>query len=138
MLVVIVVLGVLAWVVFDYMQSRTLKNLFYAQLFERLHQQSVEDRLSFNQYIRKHHQLVTLFFTQKNFSGYIEKQKWSHEDAVEVKYHRQPPAWFPPNSILRVFIRPHCVVLLDAQSRVREVYSRAGTLSPSLLQPSPL
>lgn len=138
MAVVIVIFGVLAWIAFDYMQSRAFKDIFYTQLFERLSQRAIKDRLSFNKYVRDHHQLVTLFFTQKNFSGYIEKQEWSHEDAVEVKYHRQPPAWFPPSSILRAFVQPHCVLLLDAQSRVREIYSRADALSPSLLQPSPL
>ncbi|MDP3296352.1 MAG: GGDEF domain-containing protein [Thermodesulfovibrionia bacterium] len=138
MSVVIVILGVLAWIAFDYMQSRAFKNIFQAQLFEKLTHQAIEDRISFNQHIRKHHQLVALFFTQKNFSNYVEEQMWLQDDAIQVKYHRRPPAWFPPASIQRAFIQPHCVLLLDAQSRVREVYSRSGTLSPSLLQPSSL
>lgn len=138
MVVLIVVLGALAWVAFDYMQSHALKNLFYAHLFERLKQQATEDRISFNKYIKEHYQLVTLFFTQKNYSNYIEKQRWSAEDAIQVKYHHRPPEWFPPASILRTFVKPHYVLLLDAHSRVREVYSHMRTPSSSLLQPSSL
>jgi diguanylate cyclase (GGDEF)-like protein len=140
MVVLIVIFGVLGWIAFDYMQSRAFKKIFYTQLFERLTQQAMADRISFNGYIRDHYQLITLFFAQRNFSDYVEKQMWSAEDEVQVKYHHRPPLWFPPAPILRSFIQPRYVFLLDAQSRAREVYSRVRALSTStsLLQPSQL
>jgi diguanylate cyclase (GGDEF)-like protein len=138
MVVIIIALGVLAWIAFDYMQSYALKNIFEAQLFERLNQEAIDDWVSFDNYLKNHSRLITLCCTQENFSDYIERQKWSAEDAIEVKYHNQYPAWSPPASILRTFVQPYSIFLLDAQTRVRESYSSVRTPSSPLFQPSPL
>jgi len=138
MTAVIVISGVLAWVAFDYMQSRALKDVFQKQLAERLGQQAIDDRLSFDRFIKIHSQLVSMFITQRHFSNYVEKQNWSSQDTIQVRYHKLPPSWFIPLSLLRTFAQPRHTLLLDAQGKVREVYNifDGDTLPPSLLNPS--
>ncbi len=140
MLVVVVVVGLIVWAVLEYVQTRHLENVFQKQLAERLSKKSMEDRLLLDRYIKAYLHSVNLFVSQKKFSDYIEKQKWSTEDIIHIKYYRRAPPWFPGRSVLRTFIQPRYALLLDNRRRVREVYqsSRGESLSPSLLQPSQL
>lgn len=141
MLVITVVVGLIVWLVIEQFQTRRLRDIFQRQLAGRLSQQALEDRLSFNRYIKSHYHMVRLLVAQKNFSDYIEKQKWSPKDTIQVKYHRQPPPWFPPRAALQILTNPRYILLLDAQGRVREVYYGGQEdllLPPSLRQPTPL
>ncbi|MBI4844416.1 MAG: GGDEF domain-containing protein [Nitrospirae bacterium] len=141
MVVISVLAGVSVWVVLDYIQSRKLKDIFHAQLEERLGQQALRDRLNFDKYVKSHLQLAKLFISQKSFGDYVESRKWhsKSEENGGVKYYDRYPPWFPQLSVLRGFAQPRFVALADAQGEIREVYSERNNDIPSLLlHPSPL
>ncbi|MEE8328596.1 MAG: ATP-binding protein [Thermodesulfovibrionia bacterium] len=140
MLLITVTVGVIAWGLLDYIQSSTLKDIFLAQLTERLSKQALEDRISFDRYIKKHNLSAKLIVSQKNFFDYIkdiEKKEWSSEDVFKVKFYKHPPSWFPKRSALRLLVQPRYAFLLDAHRQVREVYQGWPKPPPaSLLRPT--
>jgi diguanylate cyclase (GGDEF)-like protein len=138
MVIITVLVGLTMWISFDVMQARILKNIFQSQLNERLKKQALNDRLSFDRYVKAHIHSVRLFITQRNFSEYIEKQNWSSEDKIEIRIYRRSPEWFPKSSVLRTFAQPRFALLLDERGKLREVYQglHREELPLSLLQPS--
>jgi PAS domain S-box-containing protein len=139
MVVLTIVIGLIVWLVLDYALTSKLRNIFHDQLTERLGRYAMEDRLSFDRYVKTFQGAVNLFISQKNFIDYIESREWTPDDVYQVKYHRQSPAWFPERSILRTFTETRHALLLDGNGKTREVYrSRQDTLPSSLLSPTPL
>ncbi len=137
MVLVTVFVGVLVWVVLDYVQSRKLRDIFHAQLSERLSQQAMKDRLNFDKHVKAHLQLVKLFVSQKKFSDYVEVIEW--DKGAEFKFYRRPPIWFPKLSVLRAFAQPRYAILADSEGVVREIYSGGhGDVPGALLKPSNL
>ncbi|RJQ46334.1 MAG: hypothetical protein C4538_06960 [Nitrospiraceae bacterium] len=139
MVIVTVAIGVIVWIVMDYIQSRRIKNIFIAQLTERLGQQAMEDRLRFDRYVKAHQQSVRIFTIQNNFIDYIDNQRWSSNDIVKIKYYNNTPSWFPARTMLRTLPQPRYALLLDSRGVVREAYQRdKDTLPQFLLQPASL
>ncbi|MBI4849445.1 MAG: hypothetical protein HY808_12870 [Nitrospirae bacterium] len=139
MVIVTVVIGIIVWIVMDYIQSRRIKNIFIAQLTERLGQQAMEDRLRFDRYVKSQQQSVRIFALQYNFTDYINNQKWSFRETFRVKFYNDAPPWFPVRTILRTLPQPRYALLLDSRGGVREAYQRGkDTLPQFLLQPTSL
>lgn len=141
MVTITVLVGIVVWVVLDYVQSRKLKDIFHSQLAVRLSQQALKDRLNFDKYIKTHLQIVKFFVSQRRFSDYLEKQDWSEDfkGLSDIKYYKNPPGWFPPRSLLRTFAQPHYAILMDSKGMVREIYSAGNADVPETLrQPSPI
>ncbi len=140
MVTITVILGVTLWALLDYIQSNELKKIFYVQIFEKLTEQSMEDRLYVDRYITMHHKTAELIVNQRKFSDYIKKQQWKAEDKVQIKYIHKTPAWYMRNSTLRILARPRYAILLDPQKRVREVFFKKQYMppSPELLKPTTL
>lgn len=138
MIVMTVVLAIIIWVLFDFIHTRKLKDIFQTQLHDRLADQSVEDRRRFERYVKAYLQSVKLFISERNFSDYIEKHQWSSNDIIRLKIYREYPEWFPMPSILRIFSQPRYVLLLDARGNLREIYTgiKNEQLPQSLLKPS--
>jgi len=91
------------WTGFDVIQTYKLKQIFLAELNERLSTQAMEDRVSFDRYVKAHLSSVKLFISQRKFSEYADKQKWKKE-ALARETYKHPPGWFPESSVLRSFI----------------------------------
>ncbi len=139
MVVLTLVIGLIAWILLDHIQTAKLRNIFYAELAENLGNHAMEDRLSFDRYVKTFQESAKLFVTQKNFSDYIERQRWSAEDTDQITYFRKLPEWFPNRSVLRIFTQPRYALLLNPQRKTREVYqSRQDTVPSSLLSPTRL
>lgn len=129
------VVGISAWAVLDYFQTRTVKSIFLTQLKERLNLESQEDRIRFDNYIKAHHQSIKLIASQKKVIDYIGIQDWTNTS--EVRFHRRPPQWMPKTSVLRSLVQIRHALLLDGEGRTREVYQ--GTPEPlpkALLHPT--
>lgn len=122
MVVITVLVGLTMWFSFDVMQARKLRSIFLSQLTERLRRQAMEDRIGFDRFVKAHLHSIKLFISQRNFSEYIERQKWSPEDTIAVKDYRRSPDWFPRSSVLRTFVQPRYALLLDERGNLREVY----------------
>ncbi len=139
MVLLTIVVGLAVLTVMDYILTSKLEKIFYGELTEELSVQSIQDRLSFDDYVKTFQESVTLFVTQNNFSDYVAKVDWSEKGSGEIKYHRRPPAWFPDRSVLRTFVQPRYAFLLDSQGRTIEVYNRRQDVIPeSLISPSHL
>ncbi len=140
MVLVTLIIGLLSWASLDYIQGSKLKNIFHVQLFEKLTRLSMDDRIHFDRNINFYHKSAKLFAAQKNFSDYIENQKWKTGDAVKIKYYKQTPSWFPKHSVIRLFANPRFAILTGPGENVREVYRSRQDIPtpPFLLQPAPL
>lgn len=137
MVIATVIVGTVMWYSFDILQAKKLESIFKSQFNERLTEQALKDRLSFDRYVKAHLHSTKLFVTQRDFSEYIETQEWAAGDIVEIKHHRKSPVWIPKSSILRTFIHPRFALLLDKDRTVREVYyGRNENLPETLLNPS--
>jgi len=133
MLFVTLIVGFTAWGVLDQIQTRKLKTIFMRQLTERFERQAMEDRLRFDRYIKAHHYLVKLILTQKGFYDYIDKQLWSQRDMVNIRYHEEPPEWFPSPLLLRTIAKPRFALLIDKWMGIREVYQSGEYPPPASL-----
>jgi len=138
MVLLTIVIGVSVWSVLDRIQTRTLRTIFQSQLTAKLTEHSVEDRLSFDRYVNMFQESIQLLAAQKGFIDYIEGTEWAKDDDNHIQY-LQRPVWFPKRAVLRTFIQPRFVLLLDADGVTREVYQGGHDAPPlSLLKPSQL
>lgn len=139
MVVLTIMTGLIVWLVLDYALTSKLRKMFHTQLTERLGQYAMEDRLSFDRFVKTFQGAVNLFISQKNFIDYVESREWKSDDTYQVIYHTRSPAWFPERSVLRTFTETRYALLLDHSGNTREIYrSRHDTLPPSLLSLNPL
>ncbi len=139
MFLLTVVVSLLVWFVSDYIQVRKLRLIYFAELQEDLRLHAIEDRLSFDRYIKSYNDAVKMFVTHKNFINYIEKKKWAETDTFEIRYKKRNPEWFPNRSVLRSFVKPRYVLLLDSHGKTRETYGFSQARLPdALLRPSSL
>jgi len=132
-------IGVIVWIVMDFIQGRRIESIFMSQLTERLGRQAMEDRLRFDRYVKAYQQSIRLFVIQGNFSDYIDSRKWFPGDLIKIKHYNNTPPWFPVRIMLRTLPHPRYALLMDSQGKVREAYRRwNNALPPSLLQPARL
>jgi len=137
MVLLTVIVGISIWAALDYIQTRTIKNIFLAQLKERLNREAQEDRIRFDNYIKAHHQSVKLIASQKRFIDYIANKDWDNTSGT-ISYEQTPP-WMPRPSVLRSLVQIRFALLMDAGGEIREVYKDVtGPLPENLLHPTDL
>jgi len=137
MLMLTILIGSLVWVSMDHFVKITVEKAFLAQTLLILEDKAREGRYRFRRHIYAYYQAAQLFTLQKNFADYVKKQSWNAQEVTQVKYHKRSPKWFVKQSLLRNFISPRFVFLLDPRGKVREVYKTTLQLPPqSLLKPS--
>ena len=135
MLLLTAAVSLVIWAVTDSIQTRSLKTIFHQELSEQFSLQAEEQRVRFDRYVKGHHQVVKLFADSNALQRYIRKPGWDQRKRIKV--HRSPPLWLPRLSVVRNFLQPRCVLLLDANGQVREVYTTSSKKEPGqLLHPS--
>lgn len=138
MLLLTAVVGVVVWALSDAVQTSVLSEVFREKLSERLSREAEKQRIMFDRYVKGHHTAVKLFVTTSHLHDYIENADWATKPAVtkEIKYYSRPPSWLPRLSVMRNFLQPRYLLLLDTDNHVREVYqaSKEG-LPDKLLRP---
>jgi len=138
-LAITLIVGVLAWAVLDYFQSRELNRIFLGQLEERLDREAQEDRIRFDAYVKAHHESVKLLVYQTGFVEYIGEKGREWGGPERIVFHRELPAWLPRPSVLRSLVRIRFALLLDGKGSVREVYQAVPDPPPAgLLRPTAL
>lgn len=120
MLVLTVTVGIVIWVVSDYFLTNSLEGIFNAKLAERFSREAEDQRIRFDRYIKGHHQAVKLFTNTQQLKEYIKKARWKQNQKIVIQ--NTPVRWLPRLSIIRNFIQPRCILLLDVSGKVREVY----------------
>ena len=128
--------GVILWVVLDYLQGKDIQALFIQELLEGLQTQAKEDRALFDKHIQSHQKAAKLIVSQKRFQDYVLSDNW--KDA-EVHEHYRPPQWLPSSSVMRAFFPARQALLIDDEGNVQEVYYNApDELPETLKQPGTL
>jgi signal transduction histidine kinase/CheY-like chemotaxis protein len=135
MLVLTVAVGMAVWGISDRVQTSSLKRIYLEHLSSELEEHVTESRTFFDRHIKAHYQLAKMIVGQKRFHDYIDKifVEWLPEENYQLIRYRRPPKWHPRLSMLRAFVHPRYSVLLDAQGKAREIYSRRMETVPGFL-----
>jgi len=136
MLLLTAVVGMVVWALSDTIQTSILSEVFREKLSDRLSQQAEKQRIMFDRYVKGHHTAVKLFVTTFDLRDYVDKPTWNDAPVEKIKIYNKPPPWLPRLSVLRNFVQPRYLFLLDENSHVREVYQASkGDLPDKLLKP---
>ena len=134
MLLLTALVGVAVWALSDSIQTSVLSEVFREKLSDRLSQQAEKQRIMFDRYVKGHHTAVKLFVTTSSLRDYLESVDWNRNK--KIKYFAKPPPWLPRLSVMRNFVQPRYLLLLDGEDKVREVYQTSnGALPETLLEP---
>jgi len=135
MLILTASVGLVVWAGTDYYQTRSLSKLFNKKLTARFGQQAEQQRIRFDQFVKRHHQSVKLFISSSGLLNHLSNPDWGHQRTPKI--YNTPPPWLPKLSVIRNFIQPRYVLLLDNRGRVREMYQADSKPLPGdLLHPS--
>lgn len=131
MLMLTAAVGIIVWGFSDALQTQILTEVFRAKLSDRLSLQAEKQRILFDRYVKGHHTAARLFVSTFNIRDYVENTPWKKSQAI--KYYHRPPPWLPRLSIMRNFVQPRYLLLLDEHNQVREVYQASKDKLPDIL-----
>jgi len=130
--------GVVAWGVLDYAQTKKLHQIFDTSLARRLTVRAQDSRMRFDNYVGTYQQATKLISSQKSIIDHAAANLEAHGSG-RIKWHTEVPSWLPDSSVLRKFVHFHYALLIDTGGRVREVYQGVPKPPPPpLLRPSAL
>ena len=130
------IVGLVIWAITDSIQNYTLKKIFNSQLSERFSWQAEKQRIMFDRYVKGHHQAVKLFSDSQNITKYIESPAW--QQSTEHRTYDKPPPWLPKLSVIRNFLQPRYILLIDDKGNCRELYKASAEPAPKELRhPNP-
>ncbi|MCK5505626.1 MAG: hypothetical protein KAJ10_10710, partial [Thermodesulfovibrionia bacterium] len=72
MVLIVVIIGIILWTITDFYQFNYHKNIHEVEHKNMINHVAVEQRMRFDNYVKKYFQSVKLFATQKKFSDYLE------------------------------------------------------------------
>lgn len=125
------IVSIFVWVLSDAVQTATLSEVFRAKLSERLSRQAENQRIMFDRYVKGHHTAVKMFVSTFDIRNYVSSDSWKKKNYLEVYY--RPPSWLPRLSVMRNFIQPRYLMLLDENNQVREIYQANENRVPRVL-----
>ncbi|MCP4699928.1 MAG: GAF domain-containing protein [Gammaproteobacteria bacterium] len=138
-LILTLLISILVWKALDIIQSKDIREFFFAEHKKELERQSKADRQLFDHHVEKHHQGAKLIVSQKRFQTYVLGGNWLEQSAQNIVHHRRPPPWLPKRSVMRAFFYARYALLIGPEGRVREVYRHYPMDPPqALLEPGSL
>lgn len=130
------IVGLVVWATTDAIQNYTLKRIFNSQLSSRFSKQAERQRIMFDRYVKGHHQAVKLFIGSQDLTNYIQSPAWQQN--TEHKSYDKPPPWLPKLSVIRNFLQPRYMLLIDDKGNCRELYKASTAPAPTdLRRPNP-
>lgn len=136
MLFLTALVGVIVWALSDTIQTSILSEVFRDKLSDRLSRQAEKQRIMFDRYVKGHHTAVKLFVTTSVLRDHLSRPAWNEGFVGKIKTYNKPPPWLPRLSVMRNFVQPRYLLLLDNDKRVREVYQASKEALPEkLLKP---
>ncbi|WP_455199218.1 putative bifunctional diguanylate cyclase/phosphodiesterase [Kaarinaea lacus] len=125
------IVSIFVWVMSDAVQTSKLSDVFRAKLSDRLSRQAENQRIMFDRYVKGHHTAVKMFVSTFDIRNYVDKNSWENNSDVKT-YFRSPP-WLPRLSVMRNFVQPRYLMLLDRNHAVREIYQASENRIPDVL-----
>jgi signal transduction histidine kinase len=129
-----VLVGSLVWFILDYSQTRNLRNIFSADLSEKLEEQAFQDRMRFDQEQKDIADNIDLVVNHYNVRKHIfdlrqRQGNWDKSGALPMPISRQGPQWIPrlPRTV-------DVVLVFDAKERTREIWSRREIILPEKIK----
>ena len=126
------IIGLAVWAVTDTIQNYTLAQIFNNKLAERFSEQAEKQRTMFDRYVKGHHQAVKLFVDSQHLKEYIESPAWQKN--TENLTYDEPPPWLPKLSVMRNFLQPRYILLIDEKGNCRELYKASPGPPPKELR----
>lgn len=114
----------------DVVRTPTIFQQFREARLESLKEPAAEDRMRFDHAIRLEEQLVVALSGHHALHEYLKEKPTVGPTVGPVVVWRAEPSWLLPRSLLRVFIVPDWIVLLDPQGKAREVYATTDVPVP--------
>ncbi len=131
MLLLTAAAGLVVWAAMDAYQTTVLEDIFRTRLAERFSRQAEDQRIRFDRYIKGHHQAIKLFIRNHDLKRYLTVTEWSSQQTLRV--YRRPPPWLPPLSVIRNFVQPQYLLLLDDNGQPHEIYQSTDVPPPDIL-----
>jgi signal transduction histidine kinase len=133
-----VTVGVVFWVVSNHFQTKSQKKIFNDYLLVELHKRAQSNWGAFDGQMRIQMHAGKLLVERVGFSEYIKKMEaknWAGDKDVTVKTSiLKLPEWLPKRSIIRGLVRSSHFLLVDPNSRIRDIFQNSlGKLPDSLL-----
>ena len=125
------IVSIFVWGLSDAVQTETLSKVFRTKLSDRLSGQAEKQRIMFDRYVKGHHTAVKMFVSTFEIRSYVDTDNWKNQKSLQVYY--QPPPWLPRLSVVRNFIQPRYLMLLDKNNEVREIYQASKNKVPKVL-----
>lgn len=131
MFILTAVAGLMVWGAMDAYQSPALEDIFHSKLAERFSREAENQRIRFDRYIKGHHQAIKLFVSSTQLKSHVSDKEWL--TAKTVHTHRRPPPWLPPLSVIRNFVQPRYLLLLNNSGKTLEIYQGTEIPPPDIL-----
>ena len=131
MLMAMALAGLTVWALMDAYQSSALQDIFSAKLAERFSRQAETQRIRFDRYIKRHHETVKLLIRNHGLQHHVAEPSWPPREPR--RFTREPPPWLPPLSVIRSFVQPRFILLLDTGGSPREIYRAGNQPVPAFL-----
>ncbi len=129
------IIGLVVWATTDTIQNYTLAQIFNSKLAERFSEQAEKQRTMFDRYVKGHHQAVKLFVDSQHLREYVKSPVW-RKNTKNLTYE-DPPPWLPKLSVMRNFLQPRFILLIDEKGNCRELYKASSGPPPKeLIHPS--
>ncbi len=126
------IIGLVVWAITDSIQNYSLTQIFNSKLAERFSEQAERQRTMFDRYVKGHHQAVKLFVDSQHLQEYIKSPAW--QQGTENITYDKPPPWLPKISVMRNFLQPRYILLIDAKGACRELYKANPGRPPTELR----
>lgn len=132
-LILTLVIGVVTWVILDYIQNRNIREFFLTELAKELELQARDDRALFDQHIRSFQQAAKIITSQQRFQTYLTNVDWQKQSLGSIQHYYNLPPWLPTASVMQAFFFARYALLLDDKGQVREIYHHFPEEPPALL-----
>ncbi|MDH5634184.1 MAG: EAL domain-containing protein [Gammaproteobacteria bacterium] len=128
---VVALTATLTWLISDHFESQAVNETFTKKLKAQLSEKAREHRTRFDQYIKSHNDAVALLASNSAATRHITRLP----DNCSARQHKESPPWLPKPGLMRRFIKPRMVFLLNNQRQVCEYFSPADPVPSQLLRP---
>ncbi len=128
--------GISTWLVIDTLQTKSIKQLFEAELQIRLENQARESLVRFEHFVQQYRAISRLLAHHKVLAQHLSPLFWGRDDSFfRITHFEDIPDWIPGELLWQSLPPPSHMLLIDRYGKVREEYQlEKQPLHPELLE----